>query len=138
MTVNDPKVVQWVVETPRTLAVVGLSDKPDRPSYHVSKEMQQRGHKIVPVTPKKGPILGETVYRSLAEIPFPVDVVQVFRAPEHAMDVVRDMEQMATRPKVLWMQEGVVNGEAVAAAAAMGIDPVQDRCLYKEAVRLGR
>lgn len=135
MAVNDPKVIQWVVESPRSLAVVGLSDKPDRPSYHVSEEMQARGYKIIPVTPKKGPILGEQVYRSLAEIPFPVDVVDVFRAPEHVMDVIRDIEQMQTKPKVLWLQEGVVNDEAVAAAEAMGIEAIQDRCIYKEIVR---
>lgn len=138
MAVNDPKVIQWVLDSPKTLAVVGLSDNPDRPSYHVSEEMQKRGYKVVPVTPKGETILGEKVYGSLTEIPFPVDVVQVFRAPQYAMDVVRDVEQMATRPGVLWMQEGVVNNEAVAAAEAMGIDPVQDRCLYKEAVRIER
>lgn len=132
--VNDAKTIGWVLEAPRTLAVVGLSDKPERPSYHVGEEMQKRGHKIVPVSPKGETILGEQVYRSLKEIPFPVDVVQVFRAPQYAMDVVRDIEQMAQKPQVIWMQEGVVNDEAVAAAEAMGIEPVQDRCLYKEAV----
>lgn len=138
MAVNDPRVIGWVMEAPRTIAVVGLSDKPDRPSYHVSEEMQQRGHRIVPVTPKRAEqILGENVYRSLAEIPFPVDVVDVFRRSEHVMDVLRDMEQMQTRPRVLWLQEGIVNDEAVAAAEAMGIAAVQDRCLYKEAVRSG-
>ncbi|MFZ5815459.1 MAG: CoA-binding protein [Bacillota bacterium] len=138
MALNDPKVIQWVVESPRTLAVVGLSDKPDRPSHHVAEEMQQRGYKIVPVTPKGETILGEKVYRSLAEIPFPVDVVDVFRAPPYVMEVVRDMAQMASKPKVLWLQEGVINAEAVAAAEAMGIDVVQDRCVYKEIVRAGK
>lgn len=138
MAVNDSRVIQWVLESPRTVAVVGLSDKPDRPSYHVSEEMKHRGHKIVPVTPKGETILGEKVFRSLEEIPFPVDVVNVFRAPQYAMDVIREIGKMKMKPKVLWMQEGVVNDEAVDAAEAMGIDPVQDRCLYKEAVRLGR
>ncbi|MFZ5823164.1 MAG: CoA-binding protein [Bacillota bacterium] len=139
MAVNDPKVIKWAVEAPRTIAVVGLSDKPDRPSYHVSEEMQQRGHKIVPVTPKRADtILGEKVYRSLAEIPFPVDVVDVFRRSETIMEVVQEIEQMQTKPKVLWLQQGIVNDEAMAAAEAMGIDGVQDHCIYVEATRHGR
>lgn len=135
MAENDVKVIEWVLSGPKKLAVVGLSNKPDRPSYHVSEEMQARGHKIIPVTPKGDEILGEKVYRSLAEIPFPVDVVQVFRAPEYAMDVVRDIARMETKPKVLWMQEGVVNDEAVAEAEKMGIRAVQDICLYKAALK---
>lgn len=138
MAVNDPKTIAWVLERPRVLAVVGLSDNPARPSYHVSQEMQRRGYRIVPVNPKGGEILGEKVYASLKEIPFPVDVVQVFRAPQYALDVVREICEMATKPKVLWMQEGVVNDEAVAEAEAMGLLAVQDRCLYKEAVKAGR
>lgn len=135
MAVNDPKTIGWVLQNPRVLAVVGLSDNPARPSYHVSREMQRRGHRIVPVTPKGGEILGEKVYGALPEIPFPVDVVQVFRAPQYAVDVVREIAQMATRPKVLWMQEGVVNDQAVAEAEAMGLAVVQDRCMHKEALK---
>lgn len=132
---NDVKVIEWVLSGPKKLAVVGLSNKPDRPSYEVSAAMQERGHQIVPVTPKGDEILGERVYRSLEEIPFPVDVVQVFRAPEYAMDVVRDIAKMGTKPRVLWMQEGVVNDEAVAEAEKMGIQAVQNVCLYKEALK---
>lgn len=134
MAVNDPQVIAWVLEAPRTLAVVGLSDNPERPSYEVSEEMQSRGHTIIPVTPKGEEILGQKVYRSLLEIPFPVDVVQLFRAPQYALDAVREIAKMAVKPKVLWMQEGVVNEEAVAAAQEMGIAAIQDRCLYKMAL----
>jgi len=135
---NDPKLIAWVFESPKTVAVVGLSDNPERPSYHVSEEMQARGYKIVPVSPKGETILGEKVYRSLAEIPFPVDVVDVFRAPQHVPEVVRDMEQMQTRPKLLWLQEGVVNDDAVATAQGFGVPAVQNLCIYKEAVKAGR
>jgi len=135
MAVNDPKTIEWVLQSPRVLAVVGLSDNPARPSHSVSAAMQRRGYRIVPVTPKGGEILGEKVYASLPEIPFPVDVVQVFRAPQYAVDVVREIAAMQTRPKVLWMQEGVVNDQAVAEAEALGLVVVQDRCLYKEAVK---
>lgn len=135
MAVNDPKTVAWVLDEPKVLAVVGLSDNPERPSYRVSAEMQRRGYRIVPVNPKGGEILGEKVYSSLREIPFPVDVVQVFRAPQYALDVVREIGEMVARPRVLWMQEGVVNDEAVAEAEALGLLTVQDRCLYKEALK---
>lgn len=134
MAVNDAQVIAWVLEAPRTLAVVGLSDNPERPSYHVSAEMQSRGHKVVPVSPKGEQIHGEQVYRSLLEIPFPVDVVQLFRAPQYAMDAIREIEQMTVKPRVLWMQEGVINAEAVAAAEAIGIAAIQDRCMYKMAL----
>lgn len=135
MAVNDVKQIQWVVEAPRTLAVVGLSDNPARPSYHVAEEMQKRGYKIVPVSPKGETILGEKVYRSLKEIPFPVDVVDVFRAPQYVPDVVKDIEQMAQKPKLVWLQEGVVNDEAVAQLQSMGIPAVQDVCVFKERER---
>jgi len=133
--VNDPNTIAWVLNGPKVLAVVGLSDNPARPSYHVTEEMQRRGYRIVPVNPKDGEILGEKVYTSLREIPFPVDVVQVFRASQYALDVVREIGEMAAKPKVLWMQEGVVNDEAVAEAEAMGLLTVQDRCLRKEALK---
>ncbi len=135
MAANDPNTIAWVLNGPKVLAVVGLSDNPARPSYHVSQEMQRRGYRIVPVNPKGGEILGEKVYASLTEIPFPVDVVQVFRAPQYALDVVREIAEMTVKPKVLWMQEGVVNDQAVAEAERMGLLTVQDRCLYKEAVK---
>ena len=133
MTINDPQTIEWVVSQPRVLAVVGLSDNPERPSYRVSVEMQRRGYRIVPVNPKGGEVLGEQVYSSLTEIPFPVDVVQVFRAPQYAVDVVREVGRMTTKPKVVWMQEGVVNEQAASEAEAMGLAVVQDLCLYKEA-----
>ncbi len=139
-------VIQWVLESPeltdggerrpKRLAVVGLSDNPERPSYHVSEEMQKRGYQIVPVNPKGGEILGEKVYASLREIPFPVEVVQVFRAPQYVMGVVEDIRQMQHKPRVLWLQEGVINDEAVAAAEADGLWTIQDRCLYKEALKV--
>lgn len=135
MPVNDPKQIQWAVEAPRTVAVVGLSDNPARPSYHVAEEMQKRGYKIVPVTPKGETILGEKVYRSLKEIPFPVDIVDVFRAPQHVPEVVKDIEQMAQKPKLVWLQEGVVHDEAVKELEQMGIPAVQNLCIYKERVR---
>jgi predicted CoA-binding protein len=140
---NDEQAVHWLLESPtlsttadqqrpKVLAVVGLSDNPDRPSYRVSRFMQSRGYRIVPVGPKGEQILGEQVYRSLQEIPFPVDVVQVFRAPQYVPEVLADARQMQHKPRMLWLQEGVVHEEAAREAVAYGLETVMDRCTWKE------
>ncbi|HYF77415.1 MAG TPA: CoA-binding protein [Symbiobacteriaceae bacterium] len=133
--INEEKAIVDLLQSaegPKVIAVVGLSDKPDRPSYRVAAFMQKMGYRIVPVTPKGETILGEPVFRSLAEIPFPVDVVDVFRAPEHVPAVLADVKQMQHRPTYLWLQEGVVHDEAAAEAEAYGLKVVMDRCLWKE------
>jgi predicted CoA-binding protein len=130
---NEPNVIEEILENTKTIAVVGISNKPDRPSYHVAAEMQRRGYRIVPVNPVLQEVLGETCYPSLREIPFPVDMVDVFRAPEFVPQIVEDT--IAINAKYLWLQEGVVHPEAVAHAEASGIQVVADRCLYKEHVR---
>lgn len=120
------------------LAVVGLSDKPDRPSYGVSKAMQQMGYRIVPINPNAETVLGERCYPDLASVPAPVDVVQVFRRSEHTPEVAHAAVAEAERLgiSVLWLQEGIVSNEAAAIAHAAGLEIVMDRCLYKEVVRL--
>lgn len=130
---NEPEVIEEILEDAKTIAVVGISNKPDRPSYHVAAEMQRRGYKIVPVNPVLKEVLGETCYPSLREIPFPVDVVDVFRAPEFVPQIVEDT--IAIGAKYLWLQEGVAHPEAIAHAEANGIRVVADRCMYKEYVR---
>lgn len=126
-----------VEKRPTVVAVVGLSEKPDRPSHRVAAAMQEMGYRIVPVNPGSQTILGETCYPDLARVPAPVDVVQVFRRPEHAAVVAQsaadEKERLGVR--VLWLQEGVVSDEAATIAKAAGLDLVMDRCLYKEAVR---
>ncbi|HYF92637.1 MAG TPA: CoA-binding protein [Symbiobacteriaceae bacterium] len=121
---------------PKVIAVVGLSENPERPSHRVAKFLQSQGFRIVPVTPKGDAILGEQAYRTLAEIPFPVDVVDVFRAPEHVPDILADLKQMQHRPAYLWLQEGVVHAEAAAEAEAYGLKVVMDRCMWKEHDRI--
>lgn len=133
---NDEQLIKKLMGETAVLAVVGLSDKEDRPSYRVSRAMQAAGYRIVPVTPKGDTILGEQVYRSLAEIPFPVDVVQVFRAPQHVPEVLADLKQMQHKPSFLWLQEGVVHEEAAAEAEAYGVNVVMDRCFWKEYDRM--
>lgn len=144
--VNDEGVIRWLLSSgyvmengeqrPKILAVVGLSDNPARPSYRVSRKMQRMGYRVVPVSPKGDFILGEQVYRSLQEILFPVDVVQVFRAPQYALEVLEDAKGMQHRPRIFWLQEGVINEEAAAASVAYGLKTVHNRCTYKEAQRL--
>lgn len=123
-------------EGPKVIAVVGLSDNPERPSYRVAAFLQKQGYRVVPVSPKGETILGEQVYRSLAEIPFRVDVVDVFRAPQHVPDVLADLRQMVSKPDYLWLQESVVHAEAAAEAEAYGLKVVMDRCLWKEHDRI--
>jgi len=141
---NDEAAVRWVLESPfapvadgvgarrKVIAVVGLSENPERPSYRVARYLQSKGYCIVPVAPKGEMILDEPVYRSLTEVPFPVDVVDVFRAPQHVPDVLGDLKTMQQKPLLLWLQEGVIHQDAAAEAVAFGLHTVMDRCLWKE------
>jgi predicted CoA-binding protein len=130
---NDPAVIETILKDAKTIAVVGISNKPDRPSYHVAQEMQRRGYRIVPVNPVLKEVLGESAYKSLREIPFSVDLVDVFRASEFVPQIVEDA--IAIGAKYLWLQEGIMHPEAIARAEAAGIQVVADRCWYKEQVR---
>ena len=133
---NETEVIDEMLAQTKTIAVVGISNKQERPSYYVSLEMQQRGYRIVPVNPALKEVLGEPVYPSLREIPFSVDMVDVFRAPEFVPQIVEDA--IAIGAKYLWLQEGVIHPEAIARAEAAGIQVVADRCIYKEHVRWQR
>jgi hypothetical protein len=118
----------------KTIAVVGLSPKPGRPSYGVSQAMQRFGYRIVPVRPAVDEVLGEKAYASLAEIPFPVDLVNVFRAAEHIPEVVEQC--LAIKSPAIWIQEGIVHNQAAEKALASGLIVVMDRCIYKDYVAL--
>ena len=120
----------------KTVAVVGISPKEDRPSYRVASYLQSKGYRIIPVRPDGDTILGEKVYPNLLEIPeeIRVDVVDVFRKSEDVPPVVDDAVQRGA--KVLWMQEGIANKEAGAKAAKAGLKVVMDRCMKKEHQRL--
>ena len=130
---NEPELIDEILEKTKIIAVVGISNKPDRASYGVAAQMQRRGYKIVPVNPALQQVLGETCYPSLREVPFPIDLVDVFRAPEFVPGIVEDA--IAIGAKYLWLQEGVVHPEAVAHAEASGMQVVADLCLYKEHLR---
>lgn len=114
----------------RTIAVVGLSPLPVRPSYRIARAMQGAGYRIVPVRPLVPKVLGERAYGKLADIPDPVDLVNVFRAARFIDGIVDDC--LALGIKRLWIQEGVVNESAAARARAGGIKVVMDRCIWRD------
>lgn len=114
----------------KTIAVVGLSDKPLRPSHGVSLYMQQQGYRIIPVNPKIRSALGEKAYARLAEVPEKIDLVNVFRRPEFVPEIVD--EAIALRLPAVWLQEDVIHERAAEKARGAGMFVVMDRCILKE------
>lgn len=123
-----------LLRSTRTIAVVGLSPDPFRASHGVAHYMQQHGYRIVPVNPTVTEVLGEKSYADLESIPFPVDMVNIFRRPEAVPPFVDAAIRIGA--KSVWMQEGITHDEAAAKAAAAGLEVVMDRCLLKEHIRL--
>ena len=129
---NEPEVIDQMLGngTGKTIAVVGLSENPAKPSHYVSEYMQRHGYKILPVNPAVERVLGEKSYASLTELPVKPDVVNVFRLPNAIPAIVDEM--LALGLKNLWVQAGIVNEEAAAKAEAGGIRVVMDRCIMVE------
>jgi len=119
----------------RTIAVVGLSADAGRPSHRVAQALQEFGYRIIPVTPSAAEILGERAVPDLDHLRVPVDIVDVFRQPEHVAGVVADCIRL--KLPALWLQEGVVDEAAALSARAAGIFTVMDRCLLKDRASLG-
>jgi predicted CoA-binding protein len=122
--------IKALLQRIRTVAVVGLSPDPDRPSYSVAMYLQSIGYRIVPVRPGGGEILGEKVYPRLADIPFSVDAVDIFRKSSEAGRHLD--EAVALRIPAVWMQEGVVDEAAAERARTAGLFVAMDRCMLKE------
>jgi predicted CoA-binding protein len=114
----------------KTVAVFGCSPKPDRPSHGVAGYLKQQGYRIVPVNPGHTEILGEICYPSLSAIPFPVDVVDVFRRSEEVLPVIE--EAIKVKAKALWLQDGITHPEGEAKARAAGLLVVSDDCMLRE------
>ena len=136
---NEPELIRNMLgastkENPRTIAVVGLSENPSKPSHYVSAYMQQRGYKIYPINPSIQSVLGEKSYASLADLPIKPDIVNVFRLPKFIPAIVDEMLHLGL-PN-LWVQQGIINLEAAARAEAGGIHVVMDRCIMVEHRRL--
>jgi len=136
-TLNQPETIRTILEKTKTIAVLGLSDNPDRPAFHVSKYMQQEGYRIIPIHPGADKALGETAYPTLDAAYAAegrIDLVDVFRASQYVPEIVKDV--MRLKIPYLWLQEGVCHDEAVQWAEAAGVLVVMDRCIYKEHARL--
>ncbi len=128
--------IDRILAESRTIAVVGVSDKPDRPSHVVARYLKERGYRIVPVNPALKEVLGETAYPSLSQVPVPVDLVDVFRKPADVPPVADEAIRAGAR--FFWMQEGIENEEARARLERAGIPVVADRCVKKELEKRGR
>ena len=128
--------IKEILRSSKTVAVVGISPKEDRPSYGVASYLKSKGYRVIPVRPDGDEILGEKIYRSLTEIPreIEIDVVDIFRKSEDVPPVVE--EAIHRRANVVWMQEGVINQEARAKAEKAGLKVVMDRCMKKDHQRL--
>ena len=125
-----PDQIRSLLQEVKRIAVVGLSPRPERPSYRVSRAMQGFGYRIVPVRPAVSEVLGETAYATLSDIPEKVDMVDVFRAGDQ-IDPIID-ECIALGIPRLWLQDGVINEAAAERARAAGITVVMDRCVWRD------
>ena len=125
-----PDCIQDILERYKSLAVVGLSSKPNRPSYGVSSYMKSHGYHVIPVNPGEKSVLGEKAYAAVDDVPESVDVVVIFRRPEFVPEIVESAIHKGA--KVIWMQEGVRNSAAADRARQAGLQVVQDRCILKE------
>jgi predicted CoA-binding protein len=130
--------IRGILNTVKTVAMVGISPKDVRPSYFAFKYLLERGYRMIPVNPGQvgGDILGQAVYGKLADIPEPIDMVDVFRAPQYAPAIVEETLALKPRPQVIWMQLGIRNDEAARMAEANGLKVVMDRCPKIEYGRL--
>ena len=128
--------IEAILAGSKTVAVVGISDKPDRPSHGVAKYLQERGYRVIPVNPLLTEVLGEKAFKSLTEIPGQVDLVDVFRKSADVPEVAEEAVRIGAR--FFWMQEGVVSDRAREILDAAGIPWVMDRCVKKELARRGR
>src|SRR5262245_28131843 len=127
----SPQEIQEILQASKVIAVVGLSDKPDRDSYHVAEYLQRAGYRIIPVNPAlKSDVLGEKPYASLRDVPEKIDVVDIFRRPDAVPAIVE--ESIGIGAKVVWMQEGIAHNEAAEKARAAGLKVVMSRCMLKE------
>jgi predicted CoA-binding protein len=134
----DDAYIRGILNTVKTIAVVGVSANPSRPSYFVFKYLLERGYRMIPVNPGLAgqQLLGRKAYASLVDVPEPVDMVDVFRAPQHVLPIAAEALRMQPRPRVIWMQLGIRNDEAAELAEANGLKVVMNRCPKIEYGRL--
>ncbi|MFW6150767.1 MAG: CoA-binding protein [Chloroflexota bacterium] len=119
-----------ILRESKTVAVVGLSSNPERASYQVARYLQEHGYRIIPINPTVDEVLGERSYASMTDVPYPVDVVDVFRRAEELGSIVD--EAVANGAKVLWLQLGIVSEKAAQMARDVGLEVVMDRCMKQD------
>lgn len=130
---NDPKTIETILNECRTIAVVGLSSNPMRPSYGVARYLQRQGYRIIPVNPNEGEVLGERAYPSLERVPEKFDLVDIFRRSEEAGEHVDEAIRLGARG--VWMQDGVIDQAAAERALESGLLVVMDNCILREHAR---
>jgi predicted CoA-binding protein len=127
--------LRTLLEAANTIAVVGASGNPERPSYAVMRVLQHAGYRVIPINPRETEILGEQAYASLADVPVPIDIVDVFRKAEDTPPIADDAVRAGAR--VLWLQAGISSDEAAARAVAGGLIVVMDLCIGATVAHLG-
>ena len=133
---NDPELVKKIVTQYKTIAIVGISKKIERDSHMVAAYLKGNGYQIIPVNPTADTILGEKCYNRLSEIPFSVDVIDVFRKPSALVDLADEIIGLENTPKSVWFQIGVINNTASKKIEKAGIEIVQNRCIKVEHIRI--
>ncbi len=133
---NEPEVIRRILKECKTIAVIGLSSDPGRPSNGVAAYMQSSGYRVIPVNPFETEVLGEKAYPHLSDVPADVDLVNIFRRPEKAGEAVD--HAIAAGVRAVWMQEGVIDESAAARAEEAGLSVVMGLCWLKEHYRHGR
>lgn len=129
-----PRTIEQILREAKTIAVVGLSNDSSKASYNVGKTLQRIGYRVIPVNPKENVVLGQKAYARLEDIAEPIDIVNVFRRPEHTPEVARSAVSVGA--KALWLQLDIANEEAKQIAEAGGLDVVMDTCILVEHSRL--
>ncbi|MEP7340103.1 MAG: CoA-binding protein [Acidobacteriota bacterium] len=132
---NDPKSIETILNECRTIAVVGLSSNPMRPSYDVARYLQRQGYRIIPVNPNESEVLGEQAYPNLADVPDKFDLVDIFRRSEEAGQYVDEAIRLGVR--AVWLQDGVIDTAAAERALKAGLLVVMDNCILREHARRG-
>ena len=134
----DDSYIRGILNTVKTIAMVGASAKDNRPSYFAFKYLLARGYNMIPINPGLGgkELLGRKIYARLSEVPEPIDMVEIFRASQYALPIVQEALTLSPKPSVIWMQLSVRNDEAAALAQANGMKVVMDRCPKIEYGRL--
>ena len=134
----DDAYIRGILNTEKTIAMVGVSNRESRPSYFAFKYLLERGYRMIPVNPglAGGELLGQKVYARLGDIPEPIDMVDIFRASQYALGIVEEALKLTPRPRVVWMQLGVRNDAAAALAEESGLKVVMNRCPKIEYGRL--